>query len=219
MTFGLLYAFAERFILPLSHDEVTHGKGSLYERVPGDEWQKLATLRAYFAFMWTHPGKKLLFMGGELGQIREWSHDREIDWYLLKSPLHAGLQRLVRDLNRTYAAEPALHQRDSEGSGFSWIVADDSENSVFVYERRGNDDKPIVVALNMTPVPREGYRFGVPRAGTWREMLNTDSRHYGGSDIGNASHLDTEPTASHGKAHSLKLNLPPLGALILQADS
>jgi 1,4-alpha-glucan branching enzyme len=219
MTFGLLYAFSERFVLPLSHDEVVHGKGSLYEKVPGDEWRKLATLRAYFAFMWTHPGKKLLFMGGELGQIREWSHDRELDWDLLKTPLHAGLQRLVRDLNRTYVSEPALHERDTESSGFSWIVADDRDNSVFVYERYGNDGMPIVIALNMTPVPREGYRIGVPQGGSWREMLNTDSRHYGGSNFGNAGRLSTEAIASHGRTHSLKLDLPPLAALMLKPET
>lgn len=219
LTFGLLYAFSERFILPLSHDEVVHGKGSLYGKIPGDEWQKLATLRAYFAFMWTYPGKKLLFMGGEIGQIREWSHDRELDWDLLQAPLHAGLQRLVGDLNRTYASEPALHQRDAESSGFSWIVVEDRENNVFAYERRGSDGAPIVVALNMTPVPRQGYRFGVPRSGSWREILNTDSRHYGGSNVGNAGRLDAEAIPSHGRPHSLVLDLPPLGALVLKAES
>jgi len=216
MTFGLLYAFSERFILPLSHDEVVHGKGSLYGKVPGDEWQKMATLRAYFAFMWTHPGKKLIFMGGELGQVREWSHDGEIAWDLLNAPLHAGLQRLVRDLNRIYVDEPALHQRDTESSGFSWIVGDDRENSVFVYERRGNDSAPIVVAVNMTPVPREAYRIGVPHGGAWRELLNTDSRHYGGSNVGNAGLLNAEAFASHGRTHALKLDLPPLGTLVLK---
>jgi 1,4-alpha-glucan branching enzyme len=168
--------------------------------------------------MWTYPGKKLLFMGGEIGQIREWSHDGELDWDLLKLPLHAGLQRLVRDLNRTYASEPALHQRDSEGGGFSWIVVDDRDNSVFVYERYGNDGMPIVVALNMTPVPRRGYRIGASRAGSWREILNTDSQHYGGTNIGNAGHLQAEPIASHGRSHSLSLDLPPLATLILKPE-
>jgi 1,4-alpha-glucan branching enzyme len=218
MTFGLLYAFSERFILPLSHDEVVHGKGSLYGKIPGDEWQKLATLRAYFAFMWTHPGKKLLFMGDELGQVREWSHDREVDWDLLNHSLHAGLQRLVRDLNRLYATEPALHRRDSESNGFSWIIGDDRQNSVFAYERRGDDDAPVVVVVNMTPVPRSGYRIGVPLGGAWREILNTDSRHYGGGDLGNAGHLEAETIASHGQAHSLNLDLPPLATLILKPE-
>jgi 1,4-alpha-glucan branching enzyme len=218
LTFGLLYAFSERFILPLSHDEVVHGKGSLYGKIPGDEWQKLATLRAYFAFMWTHPGKKLLFMGGELGQVREWSHDREVDWDLLNQPLHAGLQRLVRDLNRLYGAEPALHQRDTDSNGFAWIIGDDRQNSVFAYERRGADDAPLVIAINMTPIPRSGYRIGVPRGGSWSELLNTDSRHYGGGDIGNAGRLEAETIAIHGRAHSLCLDLPPLATLILKPE-
>jgi 1,4-alpha-glucan branching enzyme len=168
--------------------------------------------------MWTHPGKKLLFMGGELGQVREWSHDSEVDWDLLNHPLHAGLQRLVRDLNRLYGAEPALHQRDTDSNGFAWIIGDDRQNSVFAYERRSADDVPVVIAINMTPVPRSGYRIGVPHGGSWHELLNTDSRHYGGGDIGNAGHLEAETIGSHGKAHSLSLDLPPLATLILKPE-
>jgi 1,4-alpha-glucan branching enzyme len=180
-TFGLLYAFSERFVLPLSHDEVVHGKGSLLGRMPGDRWQKLANLRAYLGFMWTHPGKKLMFMGGEIAQEREWNHDAEIDWFLLDDPNHAGIQRLVRDLNHLYRAEPALHTRDGEPEGFRWVVGDDQANSVFAFTRFGRpDDRPILVVCNMTPMPRHGYRIGVPHAGVWREIANTDSRHYGG---------------------------------------
>ena len=216
ITFGLLYAFSEKFILPLSHDEVVHGKGSLYGRIPGDAWQKAATLRAYFAFMWTHPGKKLLFMGGELGQIREWSHDRELDWDLLKNPLHAGVQRFVRDLNRMYTSERSLHGSDSDSAGFAWIVGDDAANGVFAYERRANGAQPIVAVLNMTPVPRSSYRIGVPAGGRWLELLNSDSQAYGGSNVGNSGMVLSEGVASHGYANSLQLTVPPLGAVLLK---
>jgi 1,4-alpha-glucan branching enzyme len=215
MTFGLIYAFSERFVLPLSHDEVVHGKGSLYGRVPGDAWQKLATLRAYFAFMWTHPGKKLLFMGGEFAQIREWNHDGEIEWSLTGEPAHAGVQRLVGELNRLYREQPALHARDAESSGFQWIVGNDASNSVYAYERHSADAAPIVVVVNMTPVPRHGYRIGVPRKGLWRERVSTDSEIYGGSNLGNAGGLHTAPVLAHGRAQSIELILPPLATLIL----
>jgi 1,4-alpha-glucan branching enzyme len=214
MTFGLLYAFSERFVLPLSHDEVVHGKGSLYGRVPGDAWRKLATLRAYFAFMWTHPGKKLLFMGGEFAQPQEWSHDGALRWDLSADAGHRGVQRLIGDLNALYRGEPALHRTDSDPQGFSWLVADDTANSVFAYAR----GEALAVILNMTPVPRGDYRIGVPRAGCWREILNTDSGHYGGSNIGNLGTIETERQASHGLAQSLRLSLPPLSALILKAQ-
>jgi len=172
MTFGLLYAFSENFILPLSHDEVVHGKGSLIGKMPGDRWQRFANLRAYFGFMWGHPGKKLLFMGGEFAQEREWNHDRELDWPSLDDPAHAGIQRLARDLNRLYAAEPALHRCDCEPSGFSWMVGDDRSNSVFAFLRLApNQAPPVLVVSNMTPVPRRSYRTGVPRGGGWRENL------------------------------------------------
>jgi 1,4-alpha-glucan branching enzyme len=218
MTFGLIYAFSERFMLPLSHDEVVHGKGSLYARAPGDAWQKLANLRAYFGFMWTHPGKKLLFMGGEIGQETEWNHDGEVAWDVLKQAGHAGLQRLVGDLNRLYAGERAL-QHDSDPQGFRWIVGDDTAQSVFAYIRQASDEKPVLVVLNMTPVPRHNYRIGVPAAGRWRELLNTDAAIYGGSNLGNDGFRNTEAVPVHGWGHSLVLTLPPLAALILQPES
>jgi 1,4-alpha-glucan branching enzyme len=218
MTFGLLYAFSERFILPLSHDEVVHGKGSLYGRIPGSDRDKLATLRAYFAFMWTHPGKKLLFMGGELGQPREWNHDSEIDWSLLKQPMHAGLQKLIDDLNTLYRREPALYARDSEHDGFEWVVGDDATNSVFVYLRRGPGADAVVVALNMTPLGRDRYRIGLPRAGRFREILNTDAAIYGGDNRGNLGGLVAEPEPSHGRPFSAEFYIPPLSALVLKQE-
>ncbi|MFL5236599.1 MAG: 1,4-alpha-glucan branching protein GlgB [Rhizomicrobium sp.] len=218
MTFGLIYAFSERFILPLSHDEVVHGKGSLYGKIPGDDWQKIATLRAYFAFMWTHPGKKLLFMGGEIGQTREWSHDGEIDWALLQDLRHAGLQRLVGDLNRIYSRQPALHREDCAPSGFAWIIGNDAENSVYAYERHAAGEPPALVVLNMTPVPRPNYRVGVSRRDRWRELLNTDAEIYGGSNVGNAGTIDAQHIPIHGRDQSVELMLPPLGALILQPE-
>ncbi|HEY4114874.1 MAG TPA: 1,4-alpha-glucan branching protein GlgB [Rhizomicrobium sp.] len=219
MTFGLIYAFSEKFILPLSHDEVVHGKGSLIGKIPGDEWRKLATLRAYFAFMWTHPGKKLLFMGGEIGQVREWNHDREVDWDLLSNPGHAGLQRAVGDLNRLYAQEPALYRTDSEPSGFSWVIGDDAQDSVYAYERRADGAEPLLVVLNMTPIPRQGFRIGVAHSGRWRERINTDAAMYGGSNVGNGGAVATQAVASHGHPQSLELVLPPLAALILQHEA
>ena len=186
MTFGLLYAFSENFVLPLSHDEVVYGKGSLIGKMPGDDWQKFANLRAYFGFMWGHPGKKLLFMGGEIAQWSEWSHDGEIEWHLLQYPPHRGMQRLVQDLNALYARERALHQRDTVSTGFRWVIGDDTANSVFAFLRYGNDDaRPVLVVSNMTPVPHHGYRIGVPRPGPWRELLNSDAALYGGSNMGN----------------------------------
>lgn len=220
LTFGLLYAFSERFILPLSHDEVVHGKGSLIGRMPGDRWQKFANLRAYFGFMWGHPGKKLLFMGGEIAQEREWNHDSEIDWFLLDDPNHAGIQRLVRDLNRLYRDEPALHRSDTSAEGFRWLVGDDRANSVFAFLREGEPgDPPVLVVSNMTPAPRHDYRIGVPSAGQWREIANTDSRFYGGSDLGNVGGAATSPVPAHGEAQSLSLTLPPLSTIMLRAES
>jgi 1,4-alpha-glucan branching enzyme len=217
MTFGLTYAFSENFVLPLSHDEVVHGKGSLLTRMPGDNWQKFANLRAYFAFMWTHPGKKLLFMGGEFAQPAEWDHDSSLDWQLLENPLHAGVQRLVRDLNRLYRSLPALHERDCKAEGFEWIVADDSHNSVFAWLRRGSDGSaPVVVVVNFSPVPREAFRLGVPAPGNYTERLNTDSRYYGGSDVGNEGGVQAQTSANHGQPYSLSINLPPLAALVFE---
>jgi 1,4-alpha-glucan branching enzyme len=220
MTFGLIYAYSEKFILPLSHDEVVHGKGALLAKMPGDRWQKFANLRAYFGFMWSHPGKKLLFMGGEIAQEREWNHDRELDWHVLGDPAHAGVQRLVRDLNRVYRAEPSLHARDTEPGGFRWMVGDDRANSVFAYQRFGADGSaPILVVCNMTPVPRRHYRIGVSRAGGWREILNTDSQFYGGSNVGNDGAVYTVESPSHGEPQLLELTLPPLATIMLRAES
>jgi 1,4-alpha-glucan branching enzyme len=217
LTFGLLYAFSEDFVLPLSHDEVVHGKGSLIGKMPGDRWQRFANLRAYFGFMWGHPGKKLLFMGGEFAQEREWSHERSLDWHLLADPNHHGVQRLVRDLNRCYHAIPALHQRDCEHEGFEWVVADDDAQSVLVFLRWGEDrDRPALVACNFTPLPRHAYRLGVPLPGFWREALNTDAEIYGGSNVGNSGGAHAEAIASHGRSHSLALTLPPLATVIFE---
>src|SRR5438105_10055858 len=197
LTFGLLYAYTEKFILPLSHDEVVHGKGSLYQRAPGDAWQKLANLRTLYTYMWAQPGKKLLFMGGEIGQRHEWNHDGEVAWDLLHEHPHAGLQRLVRDLNRLYARQRALHG-DTDPQGFRWIIGDDAAQSVYAWERRFGDAPPVLAIFNFTPVPRGGYRIGVPLAGRWREIINTDSAHYGGSNVGNAGGVMAEPHPSHG---------------------
>lgn len=216
MTFGLIYAFSERFVLPLSHDEVVYGKGSLYQRAPGDEWHKLATLRAYFTFMWTQPGKKLMFMGGEIGQRREWNHDAQIDWFLLDDPGHAGLQRLVADLNLLYCSEAPLHQGDAHQWGFQWVISDDAANSVFAYLRKDQLGRSMLAVINMTPVVHEGYRIGVPRDGFWRERLNSDSHTYGGSNVGNYGQVIAEPIGAHGFAFSLSLRLPPLAGLVLQ---
>ncbi|HWL83275.1 MAG TPA: 1,4-alpha-glucan branching protein GlgB [Roseomonas sp.] len=216
MTFGLVYAFSERFMLPLSHDEVVHGKGSLIGKMPGDDWQKFANLRAYLSFMWTHPGKKLLFMGGEIAQWREWSHDRSLDWHLLDEPRHAGLQRLVRDLNRLYAELPALHALDTDPAGFRWVVLDDAQNSVFAFLRQAPDGgPPALVVVNMTPVTRSGYRLGVPFAGGWREVFNSDAAIYGGANNGNGGMVHAAAEPSHGLDASLTLELPGLSALVL----
>jgi 1,4-alpha-glucan branching enzyme len=216
MTFGLLYAFSENFILPLSHDEVVHGKASLISKMPGDTWQRFANLRAYFGFMWGHPGKKLIFMGDELAQTREWNHDSSIDWHLLEDPNHRGIQKLACDLNAFYAATPALHERDCEATGFRWIVGDDQDNSVFAFARFGDAFQSLaIVVSNFTPVPREHYRIGVPLQGFYREAVNTDAALYGGSNLGNLGGLYAEETPSHGEAFSISLTLPPLSTLIL----
>ncbi len=217
MTFGLLYAFSERFVLPLSHDEVVHGKGSLIGRMPGDTWQRFANLRAYFGFMWTQPGKKLLFMGGEFAQDWEWNHDAELDWRALEHPLHRGVQSLVADLNRLYRQEPALHVFDSDSAGFRWIIADDTSNSIYAYCRQGYaDSAPIIALCNFTPVPRLHYRLGAPRGGAWQEILNTDSEIYGGSNLGNGGWLQASGVPSHGQPYSLELTLPPLATVLLR---
>jgi len=217
MTFGIHYGFTENFVLPLSHDEVVHGKGSLFGRMSGDRWQKFANLRAYFAFMWTHPGKKLLFMGGEFAQEAEWNHDQSLDWYILEYPDHRGVQSLVRDLNHLYRETPALHVKDAERSGFDWLEWQDADDSIFAFVRYGGDgDPPVVVISNMTPVVREGYRLGVPRAGWWRERLNTDSTVYGGSNVGNSGGVQSETIESHGHPASVLLRLPPLATVVFE---
>ena len=220
LTFGLLYAFTENFVLPLSHDEVVHGKGSILGKMPGDEWQRFANARAYYAFMWAHPGKKLLFMGQEFGQTREWDFEAGLEWHLLQYPLHQGLQALVRDLNRAHRNVPALHARDCEGEGFQWIVADDAEQSVYAWLRRGAPgDAMVAVVCNFTPVPRHGYRIGLPQAGRWREILNSDARIYGGSGMGNLDGVDAHPHPSHGFPASAEVTIPPLGAVYFQLEA
>ncbi|HXP06158.1 MAG TPA: 1,4-alpha-glucan branching protein GlgB [Stellaceae bacterium] len=219
LTFGLLYAFHENFILPLSHDEVVHGKGSLISRMPGDNWQRFANLRAYFAFMWTHPGKKLLFMGGEFAQEREWNHDIGLDWHLLGDPFHGGVHSLVRDLNRLYRSTPALYQRDCEPEGFSWIDAANGNESVLSYMRWSADGRGLaVIVCNFTPVPRQDYRIGVPRPGHYRERVDTDARDYGGSGIGNFGTVEAAAEPMHGQPYSLRLWLPPLATLIFTLE-
>ena len=213
LTFGLLYAFSENFVLPLSHDEVVHGKGSLLARMPGDTWQKFANLRAYYGFMWTHPGKKLLFMGSEFAQGREWTHEYSLDWHLLEIDEHRGVQRLVKDLNHLYRATPALYAHDSEVDGFEWIDASDSEQSVVTYLRRAPGGGLAVVACNLTPVPRHGYRVGVPVPGGFAERLNTDDPAYGGSGVVNGT-IEAEEVSWHGRPYSLSLTLPPLSTVI-----
>lgn len=216
LTFGLLYAFSENFILPLSHDEVVHGKGSLLGKMPGDRWQKFANLRAYYGFMWGHPGKKLLFMGCEFGQEKEWNHNQSLDWHLLDDRHHKGVQDLIRDLNHLYAATPALYARDTEAGGFQWLVSDDQDNSVIAWARKGSEPGELaVVVSNFTPVPRDGYRIGVPEAGFYREAINSDSERYGGSNVGNMGGLQAEAIASHGQPYSLALTIPPLATMIL----
>lgn len=230
MTFGMVYAWSEAFMLPLSHDEVVHGKGSMILKAPGDDWQRFANLRAYYGFMWAHPGKKLLFMGGEIAQWREWNHDAELDWSLLDSPQpgHRGMQTLVRDLNRLYRETPALHVADCDPAGFNWVVGDDHQNSIFAFLRRGASSPAssdasgagprdvVLVVVNMTPVPRHGYRLGVPFAGRWLECLNTDAACYAGSNLGNGGEVHASATPSHGHPASLSLVVPPLAAVFLR---
>jgi len=218
LSFGLVYAWSERFILPISHDEVVHGKHSLIDKMPGDRWQKFANLRAYLSFMWAHPGKKLLFMGCEFGQWREWNHDQQLDWYLLQYSEHKGVQKLVGDLNRLYREEPALHEQDDAPQGFQWLIGDDAVNSVYAFMRWSKDGRPVLVVANFTPVPRESYRIGVPFAGRWSEVINSDAATYAGSNYGNSGGAFTEDEPSHGQALSLVLNLPPLAVLMLRPE-
>ena len=219
LSFGLVYAWSERFILPISHDEVVHGKHSLIDKMPGDRWQKFANMRAYLSFMWMHPGKKLLFMGCEFGQWREWNHDQQLDWYLLQYPEHQGVQKLVGDLNRLYREEPALHEQDDAPQGFQWLIGDDAINSVYAWLRWSKDGKAVLVVANFTPVPREAYAVGVPFAGRWSEVINSDADIYAGSNYGNGGEVFTQDEPRHGQPVSLSLNLPPLGVLILRPES
>jgi 1,4-alpha-glucan branching enzyme len=217
VTFSALYMHSENFILPFSHDEVVHGKRALLDKLPGDVWQKHATLRTLYGYMYGHPGKKLLFMGAEFGQWREWDHDESLDWHLADDPAHAGLRRFVQDLNWHYAAQPALHQQDFSPDGVRWIEANDNQNSVVSMARFARDHHDFVVLVfNFTPVPRMMYRLGVPEAGWYDEMLNSDASLYGGSNSGNAGGVATEPVAAHGFSQSLRLTVPPLGCLFLK---
>jgi len=212
ITFGLLYAFDENFVLPLSHDEVVHGKGSLLTKMAGDEWQKFANLRAYYALMWGYPGKKLLFMGQEFAQRAEWSEDRALDWYLLAAPAHDGVRRLIRDLNHAYRSRPALHARDCEAEGFRWLVVDDAANSVFAWERHAPGQPPVAIVANMTPVPRHDYRVRLSRGGAWREIINSDAAIYGGGNTGNGGLVTAD-----GEGYA-SLTLPPLSTLFLEGE-
>jgi 1,4-alpha-glucan branching enzyme len=230
LTFSLWYAFTENFVLPLSHDEVVYGKKSLIGKMPGDRWQQFANLRLLLGWMWSHPGKKLLFMGGEFGQWREWNHDTSLDWHLTDHDDHRGLQRWVADLNAVYRREPALHVRDFSPEGFEWIDANDSDNSVLTFLRScrpregggpisgGSPSSVVLVACNFTPVPREGYRVGVPIAGAWREVLNSDASIYGGSGVGNMGRVVSEPLAWHGREQSVALTLPPLATVMFTPE-
>jgi 1,4-alpha-glucan branching enzyme len=220
VTFSIHYAFNENFLLPLSHDEVVHGKGSLLTKMAGDEWQKFANLRSYYSFMWAHPGKKLLFMGGEFGQWQEWNFRKGLEWGALESPRHAGLLRCVKDLNELYQKEAALFEIDFDYSGFEWVDASDSDNSVLSFIRYAKkSDEFLVIVSNFTPVPwMRGYRIGVPRPGYYREIFNSDSAHYGGSNVGNDGGQSADHHQKHGFPYSLSLVLPPLATLFLKFD-
>ncbi len=217
LTFHAMYAFAENFLLPFSHDEVVHGKGSLLSRMPGDDWQKCANLRLLLAYQYLQPGKKLLFMGGEFGQWQEWNHDTSIDWHLLETPAHAGIQQWVRDLNYLYRREAALHELDTSPAGFRWVDCSDADQSTLSWLRFGTQsNEPLLAVFNFTPIPRLNYRVGVPRGGFWKELLNSDASEYGGSGHGNFGGLETVPFAAHGQPNSLVISLPPLGAVVFK---
>jgi 1,4-alpha-glucan branching enzyme len=219
LTFSLIYAFNENFVLPLSHDEVVYGKGSLIGKMPGDDWQQFANLRLLFGYLWTHPGKKLLFMGGEFGQRREWTHEGELEWWVAARPEHAGVQRFIRDLNRCYRAERSLHCLDFSPDGFEWIDADDAEQSIIVFLRKSpGADAPLLVVCNFTPVPRENFLVGVAQPGYWREILNSDSRDYGGAGWGNLGGIQSGPVGAHGRTESLTLTVPPLAMVVLRRE-
>jgi 1,4-alpha-glucan branching enzyme len=219
LTFRAIYAFHENFMLPLSHDEVVHGKGSLIRKMPGDEWQRFANLRLLYALMFAQPGKKLLFMGSEFAQPQEWSHDGQLAWDKLAEPLHNGIKLLLGHLNRTYFHEPALHLRDVDSRGFEWIDANDAEHSVLAFARRAEDEShPIVIACNFTPIPRHNHRLGVNFPGLYRELVNTDAKEFGGSGQGNMGAVEATPVPHHGRPHSLNVTLPPLAAVFLKRE-
>lgn len=219
LTFSIWYSFFENFILPMSHDEVVYGKGSLLDKMPGDFWQKFANLRLLYGYMFGHPGKKLLFMGGEFGQWAEWNHDQSLQWHLAEHPAHHGLSRWVQDLNRLYRSEPALYELDFDQAGFSWVDCNDAEQSVISFLRQGAGTKDLIlVAANFTPMPRENYRLGVPRGGFWREILNSDAMEYGGSGLGNIGGVEASPLPCHGHYSSVALTLPPLAVVFLKSD-
>jgi len=217
LTFSLVYAFNENFVLPISHDEVVHGKGSLIDKMPGDSWQQFANLRTLLGFMWAHPGKKLLFMGCEFGQRREWTHEGELEWHSLGGAEHAGVQRFVAQLNRIYRETPALHQVDFSADGFEWISTDDADASIIAFLRKASDGSPpVLVVCNMTPIPRNSYAFGVPLAGHWRELVNSDASDFGGAGWGNLGGVDSRESPFHGRPYSVSLTLPPLSVLMLE---
>jgi 1,4-alpha-glucan branching enzyme len=217
LTFRMLYAFNENFILPLSHDEVVHGKGSLINKMPGDYWQKCANLRALYGYMYAQAAKKLLFMGCEFGQWSEWNHNTSLDWHLLENPLHSGLQKWVADLNHIYREEPALHELDFDWAGFDWVDCNDWENSIISLIRKGkNAEETVLIACNFTPVPRYNYRLGVPTAGFWKEVLNSDAGEYGGSNLGNFGGVNADEISCHGHDFSVSLTLPPLAVVFFK---
>ena len=218
LTFSISYAFSENFVLPLSHDEVVYGKRSLLSRMPGDPWRQFANLRALYGYMWGHPGKKLLFMGGEFGQRREWAHDEALEWFVCDQAEHAGVKRWVADLNRLYRAEPALHQVEFDAAGFEWVDARDAEASAFSFLRKPREGAPVLVLCNLTPLPRTNYSIGVPQGGVWRELLNSDATIYGGSGVGNFGAIEAAPVSAHGRPYSLTLALPPLATLFLKPE-
>jgi 1,4-alpha-glucan branching enzyme len=220
LTFRMLYAFTENFVLPLSHDEVVHGKGALLSKMPGDTWQKFANLRLLLGYMYGQPGKKLLFMGGEFGQWREWNHDESLEWHLLDYAPHAGLQRWVENLNHLYRSEPSLYELDFSSAGFEWVDCNDSDQNVISFLRKGRaGDDFVLVACNFTPVTRFNYKVGVPRGGFWKELLNGDAREYGGSGHGNLGGVEAVPVSFHGRPYSLDMTLPPLSTVFFKSEA
>lgn len=218
LSFRMMYAFNENFVLSISHDEVVYGKGSVFDKMSGDEWQKFANMRALYAYMYAMPGKKLLFMGCEFAQRAEWNHDGSLDWHLLEAPAHKQIQTLVRDLNRLYQEESPLHDLDFKAPGFEWLDASDAQNSVYSFFRHDRNGGTVLCIFNLTPLPRHHYRLGVPKPGRWKELLNTDAKEYGGSGVGNGGFVNTDALSAHGRDHSLILSLPPLGALYFKFD-